>query len=223
MNKFFKTPAAGTSPLSPRAALENQYKVARINLLIAIAFTIINIVTVTGGTYMLFSVYLPYLLTVIGADLCGMMPAEWYEGMTDPEFLDSSFFVIMVVIAAVILALYALCFFMSKKYKSGWFVFALVMFCIDTVIVIMDAGIIGGIVDLVFHGFVIYYLVNGIRIPAKLKALDEQEAAAEAAAAAAEAAKATEATDTAEKPAEALPDAWAELNARAKNADETNE
>ena len=79
MNKFFKNPSAGTSPLSPRAVLENQYKVARINLLVAIAFTILNIITVTGGTYMLFSVYLPYLLVVIGASWCGMMPADWYE------------------------------------------------------------------------------------------------------------------------------------------------
>ena len=180
MNKFFKTPAAGKTVLSPRATLENQYRVARINLLIAIAFTVLNIITVTSGTYMLFSVYLPYLLVVIAASWCGMMPAEWYEGVENIEFVDSSFFVIMTVVAAVILALYALCFFMSKKNKSGWFVFALVMFCIDTVIVILDVGIIGGIIDLVFHGFVIYYLINGIRIPAKLKALDEAEAAAEA-------------------------------------------
>ena len=211
MNKFFKNPSAGTSPLSPRAVLENQYKVARINLLVAIAFTILNIITVTGGTYMLFSVYLPYLLVVIGASWCGMMPADWYEGMTDTEFLDSTFFVMMVVIAVVILALYALCFFMSKKHKSGWFVFALVMFCIDTVIVIMDVGIIGGIIDLVFHGFVIYYLINGIRIPAKLKALDEKEAAD---AAAAEAAKAAEAVQAGE------PEAWAELNARTEENDQ---
>ena len=47
MNKFFKTPAAGKTVLSPRATLENQYRVARINLLIAIAFTIFNIITVT--------------------------------------------------------------------------------------------------------------------------------------------------------------------------------
>ena len=220
MSKFFKNPAAGSAPLSPRAVLENQYRVARINLLIAIAFTVLNIITVTGGTYMLFSVYLPYLLVVIGANLCGMMPPEWYEGVTNPEFLDPSFFVIMVVIAAVILSLYLLCFFMSKKYKSGWFIFALVMFCIDTVIVIMDAGIIGGIVDLLFHGFVIYYLINGIRIPAKLKAMDEQEAADAAAAEEAKAAKA-EMEHLAEETGE--PVAWAELNARAANAEENNQ
>lgn len=223
MNKFVKRPVQGASPLSPRAMLENKYKVARINLLVAIIFTIVNIITVTGGTYMLFSVYLPYLLAVIGASWCGMMPAEWYEGVTDPEFMDPSFFVVMVVIAAVILSLYALCFFMSKKHKSGWFVFALVMFCIDTVIVILDAGIANSIIDLVFHGFVIYYLIMGIQVPNKLKALDEQEAAAAAAEAAKAAEAATqEAADKAEEPAEELPDAWVELNARADNS-ENNE
>jgi hypothetical protein len=134
MNKFVKRPAQGAAPLSPRAMLENRYKVARMNLLFAILFTLINVVSLftNGGSYFLFSAYVPYLLVLLGADWCGMMPAEWYEGVTDIEFLDPSVFVVLAVVAAVILALYALCFFMSKKYKSGWFIFALIMFSIDT-------------------------------------------------------------------------------------------
>lgn len=241
MNKFFKTPAAGAPALSPRAVLENKYKVARINLLIAILFTLINIVMVFfgDGTYFLFSISVPYILALWGALWCGKLPAEWYEGETDIEFLDPSVMVVMLVVAAIILALYFLCFFMSKKNKSGWFVFALVMFSIDTVAMIALLGIGNSIVDLIFHIFVIVYLVMGIRVPNKLQELDAQEAAAEAAAA--EAAKAeqvatadatVEANDeaaeqpaevAAEQPAEEQPDAWAELNALAEDAYKTNE
>jgi hypothetical protein len=233
MNKLFKNPTAGATPLSPRTVLENQYRTARMNLLIAILFTLINIVILftNGGSYFLFSISIPYILAIVGADLCGMMPPEYYEGAEYVEFLDPSFLVVMLVLAAVILALYVLCFFMSKKHKSGWFVFALVMFCIDTAAMVALMGIGNSVVDLIFHIFVIVYLVMGIRVPNKLKALDEQEAAAEAAAAAAAAEQAAgeemadqTATSTT---AEELPDAWAQLNERTENgassADETNE
>lgn len=242
MNKFFKTPAAGKTVLSPRTTLENQYKTARINLLVAIAFTLINIgmIFLGGGTYFLFSIAVPYILALWGALWCGKLPEEWYEG-EQMEFMDPAVMVVMLVIAAIILALYALCFFMSKKNKNGWFVFALVLFSIDTAAMVLILGIGNSIADLIFHAFVIYYLVLGIRVPNKLKALDEAEAAAEAAQAAAEAAqaaaeaaktaeaaKAAEATEEVaevaeEQTAEALPDAWAELNARAEQNDQTNE
>jgi hypothetical protein len=237
MNKFVKRPVQGAAPLSPRTVLENQYKTARMNLLIAILFTLINIVGLftNGGSYFLFSISIPYILAFWGAQWCGKLPAEWYEGETDLVFMDTSVMVVMLTIAGIILALYALCFFMSKKHKNGWFVFALVMFCIDTAAMVALMGIGNSIVDLIFHIFVIVYLVMGIRVPNKLKALDEQEAAAQAAAAAAaekaekEAAEAAaqEAADTTvdapDEPAADLPDAWAELNARAEDAEHTNE
>ena len=64
--------------VSPRMALENRYKISRGNLMIAVVFTLVNIILalVGGDIYFLFSASIPYYLVVYGMVLCGKMPAE---------------------------------------------------------------------------------------------------------------------------------------------------
>ena len=96
--------------------------------------------------------------------------------MTEADFLDSSFLVVMIVIAIIMIAFYGLFYFLSRKQKSGWLIVALVFFVIDTFGMFYLWGIsIDMILDLLFHIWVIYYLVSGIVAAKKLKNLPEEE------------------------------------------------
>lgn len=180
MAKFFKNQQAVATP---RQALEMKYNSARANLLLLLAFTVINIILVLFGanTYFLFSASIPYSIVYLGAFFCGKLPAEQYEGteLTEADFFPSSVLVVMAVIAAVILALYFLCWLFSKQHKVGWLIFALVLFVLDTVMMFLFSGIsFDSIFDILIHAWVLYYLIAGIHAHGKLKKLGEEEPAA---------------------------------------------
>ena len=170
--------------MSPRQLLKNRSANGRNNILIVLAFTAINMVlTITGnGTYFLFSAFIPYYLVTNGAVLCGMYPEEFYEEVTGApyhsmEFYDKSYFVIMLAIAIVILAVYLLCWFFSKKEsrRMGWMIGALVFFSLDTLAMIFLGGIAADmIIDYAFHGWVIFSFVSAILAIRKLKAMPEE-------------------------------------------------
>ena len=163
--------------MSERQLLQNKFASARSNLLLVLVFTVVNIILLVtqSNTYFLFSAYVPYLLAILGMEMCGMFPDEYYGGDTSGFiFFDTSFLVIMLVIAAVILALYLLSFIFTKKGKSGWMIFALVLFAIDTVLLIVMTLSAISIVDLVFHTWVLYSLFTGVSAAKKLKNLPEE-------------------------------------------------
>jgi hypothetical protein len=165
--------------VSPRMALENRYKISRGNLMIAVVFTLVNIILalVGGDIYFLFSASIPYYLVVYGMVLCGKMPAEFYEGdINDYIFLNDSFLIVMTVLSIVIVTLYALCWLFSSKQRSGWLIAALVLFAVDTIGMFLIYGFdLTMIIDILFHAWVIYYLVIGITACKKLKNLPEEE------------------------------------------------
>jgi len=149
--------------------------VSRANLLLVVAFTLINVMllVLNANVYFLFSAFIPYFLADVGMLLCGRYPAEFYtgefEGMT---FYDNSVFATLVVVAIVLTLIYLLAWFLSGKNRGGWLVFALVFFILDTIAMVFIGGIsIASIFDVVFHGWVIYSLINGIHACKKLKEL----------------------------------------------------
>lgn len=164
--------------VSQRTVLENKYRNARGNLLIVIAFTLINIILAfTGGTsYFLFSAAIPYAFVLYGLIFCGKMPEEWYEGETF-EFWDSSVLVVLTVSALVILAFYGLCWWLSKNHKKVWLVVALVMFVLDTIGMFFTGLLmdLSAIIDIAFHVWVIVSLVSGISAVKKLEKLPPEE------------------------------------------------
>lgn len=163
--------------LSQRQILETKYRNARSNLLVVLAFTIVNIIlsVANANTYFLFSAYVPYMLADLGMMLCGMYPQEYYgEELAGIEFLDKGFLAVMLAIAGVILVLYLLSWIFSKKNRRGWMIFALVLFAIDTALLLLMNGIVlDMILDYVFHGWVIASLISGIVSVGKLKKLPE--------------------------------------------------
>lgn len=168
--------------LSPRQQAEQKFKSAKLDLLIIIICTAVNMIfLLTGsGTYFLFSASIPYYLTFFGLFLTGRMPDEFYvdSGITSADFLPPSVLYVFVALAIICLALYLFCFIMLKKPKKVWFIVALVFFCIDTVAMFFLSNIAESIRDLIFHALVIVVLVLGIKACSDLEVMPEQTAAA---------------------------------------------
>lgn len=172
---------AAKKQLSQREIYEQKYNSSRTNLLFVVIFTVINIVLLVtnADSYFLFSAFVPYFIATLGMMLCGRFPAEFYEnGLEDMIFLSDTFFVVVMVIAAVITLFYLLAWFMSSKKRVGWIIFALVFFGLDTVAMIFINGLsLESGLDILFHAWVIYYLIIGINAHSKLKKLPVEDEA----------------------------------------------
>ena len=178
MGNFFGSANNTATQASPRDVLQGKYNSARHNLIIAVAFTLINIVLlfVDGNSYFLFSLFTPYLLVFLGMDLTGRLPQLYTEAeYAMIEFLPDTVFYVMLAIAAIIVALFVLFWALSKKNKVGWIIAALVMVCLDSVLMLYMQEIQDIIMDIVFHIWVIVSLAGGISAYNKLKALPPEE------------------------------------------------
>ncbi len=169
-------------PRMEKQALVSKYNAARMNLLLVVVFTVVNIVMMMANTsnYFLFSASIPYLFAMYGVVYSGIMPDDFYA---DPSFdgfvfLGDEFFYITIAVAVLVLGLYMLCWFFSKK-KPALLTVALVLFIIDTVVTVRFLGLFT-IIDLVFHGWVIWSLISGINANKKLKKMPVEAVAVEA-------------------------------------------
>lgn len=168
--------------MSERQQLTNRFNVARANLLLVIAFSVINIALLLCGSdsYFLFSASIPYYAVFMGMLLCGKLPEGYYSELTDVQFWDDSFFTGMLILALAILSLYLLSWIFSKKNRAGWLIFALVIFSADTIGMFWFNGFsVDSIFDILFHAWVLYYLISGLSACNKLKKLPEESVAAE--------------------------------------------
>lgn len=151
---------ANNPPLT-RAEAQLKYDRARHNLLAMIVLTLINLVLLAldTGTMFLFSASVPYILVAFGI----------YSGF--PLILA-----VFGVIAAIAMVLYFLCWLLSKK-RPGWMVLALVLFILDTVLMVAFYFPFQGfsdIFDLLIHVWVLYYLILGTKYGFKLKKWPEE-------------------------------------------------
>lgn len=176
---FIKKMPSAPAQISERQILANKCSNASHNILLVVAFTAINIILLVANSnsYFLFSAYIPYALADIGMFLCGMYPAEYYtEFFPGMEFLPKGVFVVTLVIAVVILVLYLLCWIFARKFKIGWLITALVLFSIDTIVLLLFNGfVIDFVIDYIFHAWVIFSLINGLVAYTKLKKLPAEE------------------------------------------------
>jgi len=167
------------SSLSPRSVYEQRYKTSRMNLLLVVAFTAVNLLLLitNADSYFLFSAFVPYFIATVGMLICGRFPEEYYtDGLEEMTFLGDSVFAILLVISAVITLLYLLAWLLSSKNRVGWLIFSLVFFSLDTIGMLFINGIsVESVMDILFHAWVIYYLVIGIQAHYKLKKLPVEE------------------------------------------------
>lgn len=121
------------------------YDHSRSNLLIAILFTILNIALIflETDTMFLFSATIPYYFALAG----------WY--------FES---IIELVIGIVMIAVLLVFWIISKKHRIG-LILSFIYFIIDTIFMLwlydfqFDASMI---IDLLFHVWIMFYLVSGI-------------------------------------------------------------
>lgn len=170
LNKVFRSRAkSGT--------LEAKYNSSISNLLLVVIFSVVNIglLLLNSGSYFLFSAFVPYLAVDYGMFLCGLYPEEYYFDMPDIVFLDKSFFSLMLAVAAAILLVYLFCWYLAKQKRKGALIFSLVFFGIDTAAMLLMTGIsLDTIVDMLFHIWVIAYLVIGLSTLKKMKKAPEE-------------------------------------------------
>ena len=143
--------------------LEQQYKVSRMNLLLVLAFTFINMILALAKAsfYMLFSASIPFELTVLGV----LMADDYGIGFT----------VFLFGLSVVLLLPYLLSFIFSKKHFA-WMIAALVWFSLDSVLFLILVVMAGGwdfsiLLDFFFHAWIMFYLINGVRYGYKLRQL----------------------------------------------------
>lgn len=152
---------------------KNRYNAARHNLLIIVAFTVINCFATLTDTYFLFSAFIPMAFVQMALFV---RSDEFFADMPDinPQEMAPIADVIgfiLIAIAVVGILLYLLCWLFSKK-RRGWLIVALVLFSLDTAFLLLNFDI-SVIVDILFHGYIIYSLVTGVIAAGKLRTLEE--------------------------------------------------
>lgn len=164
--------ASGKQPVDKTSPdyMISRVKTARSSLAIVTAFTVVNLAMMLAqiDRYFLFSASVPYYLTM-------------FAFLIDDLSIDS-FTIGALVVSALILGAYLLCFLMSGKQVSkgnGWLITALVLFCLDSlgllyVTFCLIESPASNLMDLFFHGWVLWELVIGIRYNGKLKALRQE-------------------------------------------------
>lgn len=166
-----------------KALFEKRYKSALNSLLLIFAFSGLNFVLlmINSDKYFLFSAYMPYLLGDYARFYGGRYPTEYYADNPDMEFFGTGTFALIAALAVGIILFYLLSFFMARKGKGIFLIFALALFVIDTVIMFAVTGLsIFQIFDIIFHVWASVSLAMGVSAYLKKKkGLVTEEAAAQ--------------------------------------------
>lgn len=142
----------------------------RSSLLLILVFTVVNLlfVMLDVDRYFLFAASVPYYLTSLGKGLDnGFVDGAWD--------INGTYTITALVISAVILAVYLLCWLLSKK-KTGWLTVAMILFILDTVALaiftfaLYDNPMVN-LVDFLLHAWAIWELGKGAKAGAQLKKL----------------------------------------------------
>lgn len=145
---------------SSAAYRQNLVKSARSTLLVAVLFTVLNVVLLLIGSnrYFLYSATIPYYLTFFGY-------------MFD-HFTVGTYTLTGLTMAVVPIIALALCYFLSKR-DSRWLTGATVVFGLDTAAMaamLLWSGDVGAsLLDIIFHGWVLYSLIRGVKAAGGLK------------------------------------------------------
>lgn len=145
----------------------------RGTLLAILVLTLINLVMVVldQGSYFLFSASVPYYLTMISKGIDnGFANGAWPE--------NGPMTITALVISAVILAVYLLCWLLSKK-RAGWLTAAMVLFLADTVALVLISFTVldsplSSLLDFLIHLWACWLLIRSFRAARKLKAMPEE-------------------------------------------------
>lgn len=153
--------------MTHKETLLRRIAISRGNLLLMTILTIVNIASYWFEfNFMLpFSAFLPFTIFDFG----------YFFSI---ELGDPSLFIVGIALSALVLLLYFLGYFLSKN-KPGWLTAMLALYIFDTIVMVFlytSVFIFDGsmILDILFHVWVLYYLINGVLAVNKLKKLPEE-------------------------------------------------
>ncbi|MDE5996549.1 MAG: hypothetical protein K2G56_06485 [Eubacterium sp.] len=146
--------------------LKKRVNTAKHTIILVAALTIVNtiLIAVNADLVFTFSAYVPQLVTFNFADM-------------DAEMQANSYLYIGIAIAILMALIYLALWFGAKK-KAGFLIVALVLFGIDTAVLLYDLTSYfeaSYLIDVAFHAWVIYDLDIGISANSKLKKLTVEE------------------------------------------------
>ena len=156
-----------------QTSLQRAISSGRTSLLMILILTVVNLLfTILDlDQYFLFSASVPYYLTMLGKGIDnGFLDGAWD--------INGTYTITGLVISAVILAVYLLCWLMSKK-KTGWLTAALVLFLLDTLALVLftfalyDNPMVN-LVDFLLHGWAIWEMFRAIRSSTRLKRMQTE-------------------------------------------------
>ena len=147
-----------------RAKYDAQYASARANLGAVVLLSLVNVVLMVldAGVSFLFSAVLPQVAINYG----------WY---LDAWLGGSTYTIIAYAISVLWIGAFALCYYLSKKHP-GCMTAALVLFCLDCLVLvywIYLGFMMEDVLDIVFHVWILYYLIRGVVAARKRKTLPE--------------------------------------------------
>lgn len=147
--------------------LYRRVNLARSNLIAMTLLTIVNIAAYFfGGDFGFpFSAFFPYAAVIFG-------------DIFATELADPMIFYWGIALASIVLILFIVGYFLSKK-RHGWLIVVTVLYVLDlmfmTYIYFPDFDF-SALLDYVFHFWVLYYLVLGVIAAIKIKNLPEEPA-----------------------------------------------
>lgn len=144
---------------------EMKYTRARHSLLLVVILSIVNLFAlVFADMYFLFSSYITLTIGATG-------------GFMYLESGDAILLVVTIILGIISVIPYLVCWIFSKK-KVGWLIASLVLFALDTVLLLVDTIAmfdVSYILDLVIHILVIVELVVAVRYGLKKKKEQSEE------------------------------------------------
>ncbi|MDR2943332.1 MAG: hypothetical protein LBV17_12165 [Treponema sp.] len=146
------------------------FEKARNNLLAVIAFTAINLILTAfnANINFLFSASLPQFVLQLGKSL------EDETGM-------QIYMIVALVIAVIIIVPYLVFWLLARRVR-GLILAALIYFGIDS-LVLLDLIIestntefdFSVLLEIIFHGWILYYLINGVRAWSKMRGVNTDD------------------------------------------------
>lgn len=168
----FKANVPNTAPMSPREEVQRKYNNSRVELLVVLIFTVVNLFAVSfADRYFLFAATIPMLLPLFSAGITADPELMAEMGLVAED--TTALLIVSLVIGLILTLPYLFCWIFSKK-RVGWMVAALVFFGIDCLFLLVTFDL-SMIPDILIHAWVMFYLITGVINGFKLKSMPEDE------------------------------------------------
>lgn len=147
-------------PTGQKFLNEARYKQGRYAILITMIMSVINIFSIIfTETYFLYSTYTSQLFMAVAY--------EFFK-----ESGDTIYIVTGAILAVITIIPFLLCFIFSKK-KTGWMTAALVLFSIDSLLLLFSFSL-SMLVDIIIHALILVVLASALRAGLKAKKEENQ-------------------------------------------------